>query len=334
MVGVDIGRYLEDEARELRLVGLHHALLGLGGLRAGSYPDKAVQQFLNAKVVQCRTEEDGSNLGLAIALDVELRIDAIHQFQVVTQLGGILLADPAVEIGGIELHADLLGDALLVGGEEVEFLFVDVIDALELRTLVDGPRQGAHLDFQLLLQLVEQVEGVTALTVHLVDEDDDGRIAHTAHRHQFAGLGLDALGTVDDDDGRIDSRQRAIGVLGKVLVARRVKDVHLVLHVRAVGRVVELHDRRRHRDAALLLNVHPVGGSRLLDLVVLDCTGHLNLSAKQQEFLCQRGLTGVGVRYDGECPPTFYFLIHLIYIIIERAKLRRKARKAKNYSLF
>ena len=52
VVGVDVGGYLEDESRELGLVGLHHALLGLGGLRAWGYLDEAVEQFLHAEVIK------------------------------------------------------------------------------------------------------------------------------------------------------------------------------------------------------------------------------------------------------------------------------------------
>jgi hypothetical protein len=52
-------------------------------------------------------------------------------------------------------------------------------------------------------------------------------------------LRLDALGGVDDHHGGIRRHQRAVGVLGKVLVARRVEDVD------AVALVVELHRTER-----------------------------------------------------------------------------------------
>ena len=311
VVGVDVGGNLEDEARELGLVGLHVTLLGLGGLRRRGYLDKAVQQFLHTEVVECRTEEDGSHLGRAVRLHLEVGIDAADQLQVLTQLLGILLAHSLVQLLAVNVHLHFLRHALLVGGKQVELLLVDIIDALELGTLVDGPRQRTDLDFQFLLQLVQQVERVAALTVHLVDEDDDGRIPHAAHRHQLAGLSLHTLRTVYHDDGRVDSRQRAVGILGKVLVTRGVEDVHLILYVRALRSIVELHDRGRDGDATLLLDVHPVAGGGFLNLVVLDGTGHLNLSAKQQELLSQRGLTGIRVRDNRKGSSTFYFLIHI-----------------------
>ena len=201
MVGVDVGRNLEDKARKLRLFGLYLALLGLGGTRTGGYLNETVQKFLHAKVVQGRTKEYWRHLGRAVGFYIELRVDAVHQFQVFTQLVGVLIADTLVELGGTELHTDLFSNALLVRGEEVEVILIDVIHALELGSLVDGPRQGSHLDFQLLFQLVEQVEGVAALAVHLIDEDDDRRLPHAADRHQLARLSLHTLGTVDHNDG-------------------------------------------------------------------------------------------------------------------------------------
>ena len=82
MVRVDVGRYLEDEACKLRLFGLHHTLLSLCGLGAWGNLYETVEQFLHAEVVECRTEEDGSHLGRAIGIHVELRIDSIYEFQV------------------------------------------------------------------------------------------------------------------------------------------------------------------------------------------------------------------------------------------------------------
>ena len=103
-----------------------------------------------------------------------------------------------------------------------------------------------------LLQLVEQVEGVATLTVHLVDKDDNRRVAHAAHLHQLACLGLHTFGRVDHDNGRVYGCKRAVGIFGKVLVTRGIKDIYLVVLI------VKLHDRCRDRDSSLLLYIHPV----------------------------------------------------------------------------
>ena len=79
---------------------------------------------------------------------------------------------------------------------------------------------------QLLLQFVEQIEGIASLTVHLVDEDDDGRLPHAADGHQLAGLCLHTLGTVHHNDSGVNGCKRTEGILGKVLVTRGVEYVN------------------------------------------------------------------------------------------------------------
>ena len=121
-------------------------------------------------------------------------------------------------------------------------MFIDVVDTLELGPLVDRPRQRTNLNLQFLFQFVEEVEWIASLTVHLVDKDDDWRLAHAADRHQLTCLHLDTFGTVDDDDGRVDGSKCAECVLGEVLVSGGVEDIHLVLNIFTVRSIVELHD--------------------------------------------------------------------------------------------
>ncbi len=153
---------------------------------------------------------------------------------------------------------------------------------------------GAHGELQHLLDLVEQLERRAALAVELVDEGHDRRVAQPADFHQLDRALLDALGAVDHHQRRIHRGQRAVGVLGEVLVARRVEQVDDAAVVR------ELHHRRGHRDAALLLEAHPVGGRVARRLAALHRAGHLDRAAEQQQLLGQRGLAGVGVRDDRE----------------------------------
>ena len=240
---------------------------------------------------------------------------------------------PLAGWGRGETYLHLLRHPLLVGREEVEFVLIDIINALELLSLVDRPRQRTHLDLQFLFQFVQQVERVATFAVHLVDEDDDGRIPHAAHLHQLPRLRLHTLGTVHHDDGRVNSRQRTVSVFGKVLVSRCVEDVHLVFCLRALRRIVKFHHRRRYRDTSLFLDVHPVGCRCLPDFVTLHGTSHLYLSAKQQKLLCQRCLTGIRVRNNGERPPAFNFWIHVTYVFCG-CKGTIKREKSKIYFSF
>lgn len=122
----------------------------------------------------------------------------------------------------MDVHSHLLGNPLLVGREEIQLVLIDIIHALEACSLVDGPRERAYFDLQFLFQLVQEVERVASFTVHLVDEDDDRRVAHAAYLHQLPGLSLNTLRRIHDDDRRVDCSQRTVGIFGKVLVPRRV----------------------------------------------------------------------------------------------------------------
>ena len=145
-----------------------------------------------------------------------------------------------------------------------------------------------------MLQLLAQLKGVPALPVHLIDEGEDGDIPHGANLEQLAGLGLHALGRVDDHHGGVGGHQGAIGILGEVLVAGGVQDVD------AEALVLKLHHRGGDGDAALLFDLHPVGGGSPGVLLALDLTGLGDGSAIEQEFLRQGGLARVGVRDDGK----------------------------------
>ena len=217
---------------------------------------------------------------------------------------GVLFAHLILQLFALYLNLHFLGYPLLIGLEEVELVLVDVVNTFELRPLVDGPGEWAYMDLQLLLQLVEQVEGVASLAIHLVDEDDDGRLAHAAYLHQLPCLCLHTFGAIDNDNGRVNGGQRAEGVFGKVLVPRRVEDVDFIIQI------VEFHDRCGDRDATLLLYVHPVARGRLAYLVALDGSRHLYLPAEKQELFGQSGLSCVGVADDGECPSAFYLIAH------------------------
>ena len=194
MVGVDIGGDLEDEASKLAFLWLYQSLLGLSGLGRRCYLDEAVEKFLHTEVVERRTEEHRCHLGRTVSLHIEGWINAVDQLQILTQLGSLALTHMLIERFGVDVHFHLLGHALLVGSKEVELLLVDIVHALEPGTLSDRSAQGSNLNLEFFLQFVEHVEGIAALTVHLVDEDDNRRIAHTAHFHQLAGLGLHTLG--------------------------------------------------------------------------------------------------------------------------------------------
>ena len=297
VVGIHVGVDLEHEARHLRLGGLHGA--GRGGRRArrGGDADEAFEQFAHAEVVDRRAEEHGGQLAAQVGLAVELVVDTFDQLDVRAQLFGEFRADVAVQLWRREvgnLGGLGVGGEFFVRREKREVLFVEVVDPAERGAVRNGEGQRPHADAQFLFHLVQQVERLLGGAVEFVDEDDHRRRTHTAHLHQFAGLRLDALGAVDDDDDRIDGRQRAVGVFGEVLVARGVEDVDLG------ALVFEAHHGRGDRDAALALDLHEVRRGAFLDLVAFDRPGDVDGPAEEQQLLGEGGFTRVGVGDDRE----------------------------------
>ena len=86
------------------------------------------------------------------------------------------------------------------------------------------------------------------------------------------------LARVDHHQRGIDRGQRAVGILGKILVARRVEQVDDAVAM------LELHHRGGDRDTALLLHLHPVGSRMPRGLAALDRAGELNRAAEQQQL--------------------------------------------------
>ena len=169
-----------------------------------------------------------------------------------------------------------------------------IVGAGELGRPPDRPGHRRGVQRQRRGDLVQQLERVAALAVHLVDEGDDRDVAQAADLEQLAGARLDALGGVDHHDGGIDRGQRAVGVLGEILVAGRVEQVE-----HAAG-VLEGHHRGDDGDAALALDAHPVGAGAAALALGAHVAGELDGAAGAQQVLGQRGLAGVGVGDDRE----------------------------------
>ena len=186
---------------------------------------------------------------------------------------------------------------LAVLAEQPHLAGRQIVGAGEIAAAPDRPGHRRGVERQRLLDLVQQLERIAALAVHLVDEGDDRDVAQPADLEQLAGARLDALGGVDHHHRRVDRGERAIGVLGEVLVARRVEQVE---HAAVV---IEGHHRGDHRNAALALDRHPVGAGRAAVALGLDLAGEIDGAAEQQQLLGQRGLAGVRVRDDRKGAP-------------------------------
>ena len=196
--------------------------------------------------------------------------------------------------GGIDDLGGGLGRAVRGAAEADEVAGAPVDQAAEVAGVAHRPGDGHRLQVEAGLDLVEQLEPVTARPVPLVDEGEQGHVARPAHLEQLERLRLDALGRVEHHHRGVDRGQHPVGVLGEVAVAGRVEQVEHVVAVR------ELQHGGGDRDAPLLLELHPVGAGAPPLTPGLDLTGLLHRPAVQQELLGEGGLARVGVADDGE----------------------------------
>ena len=179
-----------------------------------------VEQLADADVGQRRAEEHRRQVTLAVGLEIE---------------GGQARSAPARAARGpgerrLVAHARRLdaqfgdvGDVRAVGGDARGRCEVEA--AREGDAFAQRPQHRGHVEREAVGDLVHDRERAEAVAVDLVDEGDDRDVAQAADLEEFERLRLDALGGVDHHDRGVDRGQRAVGVLGEVLVARRVEQV-------------------------------------------------------------------------------------------------------------
>ena len=214
MVGVHIGLHLEDEAGDL--VAIRADLLVAGRLwtRRRRVAGDRVDQLGDAEILQGRTEIDRGEIALAESLEIEFRVTAARQLDLV----GEALGDVRASVTRAKELARSAFGAADRAGSKIE-------DALELAAHADRPHLRGHIEREHISDLVERLEGIAALAVDLVDEGDDRHRAQAADFEQLAGLRLDAFRGVDHHHRRIHCGQRAVGIFREILVAWRVEQV-------------------------------------------------------------------------------------------------------------
>ena len=260
-----------------------------------------LKEGLNAEVVKSRAEEYGRELTVSDSVEVEVRTSAVDELNLLYELLTKIRSDKLVEllgVGNLTLYAvdKLTASVRIVEGENLSCL--SVVHALESLTAADGPVHRIGIDAELSLELVKKVEGVSRLTVHLVDEGEDRNISHSADLEELSGLGLDTLCRVDNHYRAIRRHKGTVGILGEVLVTGGVENVD------TVAVVLKLHNGGGDRDTSLLLDIHPVGYRVLVRLLALYRARRLNCATVEEELLGKGGFTRVGVRNDGEGTPS------------------------------
>ena len=93
----------------------------------------------------------------------------------------------------------------------------------------DGELQRHRRGFQDLLDFLERLGEVGPLPVHLVDEDQPGKLVLIGRVPHFLGAHLDAVHRVHHHDGRVAHVERRPGVRQKVVVAGGVGQINRIL---------------------------------------------------------------------------------------------------------
>ena len=181
--------------------------------------------------------------------------------------------------------------------ERMQELAADIVSPGERTPAADRPVDRRGVERERFLDLVQEVERIARLAIHLVDEGDDRDVAQAADLEQLARARLDAFRGVDHHHRGVHGGQRAVGVLGEVLVTRRVEQVE------DATAVFERHDRGDHGDPALALDAHPVGARLAAVRLGAHLARKLDRAAEQQHLFGERRLAGVRVRNDGEGAP-------------------------------
>ena len=211
----------------------------------------------------------------------------------------VFLADELVHGRIAQLGFDLgdlfggVGVAVALKGNDVTSLTIE--HAAEVAAAADRPVHGIRIDAQDILDLFHELKRIASLVVELVHKGEDGNVAQRTDLKELFGLGLDALGTVDDHDRSVGGHKGTVGILREVLVAGGIEDID-------AGAVIgELQHRGGNGDTALLLDVHPVRDGMLGRALALDRASSLDAAGIEQQFLGKRGLTGVRVADNREC---------------------------------
>ncbi len=175
---------------------------------------------------------------------------------------------------------------------------------LEQTAHAGRPHHRGAIQRELGRDFIHQFERAHAFAVDLVDEGDDRHVAHTADFKELQRLRFDAFGGVDHHDGAVGCRQRAIGVFGKIFMARRVEQIA------GDAFVFKRHHGGRHRDAALLFDLHKVGPCTATVTARLDLTGEMDRTAHKEQVFGQRGFAGVRMGNDREGAARADFVIN------------------------
>ena len=120
--------------------------------------------------------------------------------------------------------------------------------------------------------------------IDLVEDRNDGQVKFHGRQKMCDRLRLNALGSVDDQDGALAGLERALDFVGEVDVPGRVDEIHLIVcggFAGAVAAIDHSHGAGFDGNASLPLQIHRVE-ELLLHLAVGNCAGALDQAVGQR----------------------------------------------------
>ena len=210
---VHIGLDLEDEAGKSFLDGIDHPRVRFSGKGRGGHLQEMFQEDLHAEVGERRPEKYRGEFAYIHQLLVKFRAGTVQKVDLVQKL--LLLSLQEYSIRFLQGQDPILSflRALLRPGKDMDLSGGPLIDAFEFFSRSNGPVHRAGGDPQFFLNIVQQLERVHGVPVHLVDERENGNVPHDADLEQLPGLRLHAFGTVNHHDRRIRGHQGTISIL-------------------------------------------------------------------------------------------------------------------------
>ena len=166
---------LKDKRREILFDRIDHAAVCRTRKRRHRHREEVLQESLHTKVGERRSEEYRGELSLADKLLVKLCTCAVEQLDLIHELFFLVLIDhiEKMRIVDIDFFLDTFLCSLHCIGEGKDFLFVTVVNTAEFLSGTDRPVDRAGCNAELFFDLVEQLEGIVRIAVHLVDEGKD-----------------------------------------------------------------------------------------------------------------------------------------------------------------
>ena len=294
VLGVHIRLNLENKPRDFFLVRGYLSGFGWSNLWTRAKGADARHQFPNAERVDGRAEPDRGHCALMHRAPVKGRQKGAGHIDLFAQGHQQIFRHVQRQFGVVQsLDADTCGDPVPIRAvHQFQAVIQKIITPKKIAPHADRPAGRGNVDGKVFLYFVNNFKGIATFTVHFVTKCQDRQIAQATHFEQFLRLAFHTLRPVNHHDGRINRRQRAIGILGKIGVAGGVHQIEPEI-VERKG-----HGRGGNGNAAILFHLHVIRARSSRLALGTDLSGHLDRPAIEQEFFRQGRLARIRVADD------------------------------------